>query len=107
MNRLEMYHLVKFCRKHELDVQLIDNTLTYSENKKYLVSQIPNFNPSDKLKAWEAAKDQYFETHFLYAYIGYILEGKTKLVPSSNPSRPMEPHFSLRQHVKAQTHKAH
>jgi len=32
LNSLELYNLKQFCRKHELDIQLIDNSLTYSEN---------------------------------------------------------------------------
>jgi len=36
MNPLALWRLKQFCEQHELDVQEIDNTLSYAENKHHL-----------------------------------------------------------------------
>jgi len=73
-----MRHLLNFCRKHELDTHLIDNTLTYSENKEYLKSLVPDFDPESRMTEWEAAEEQYLAEHALSHYLACMLEGKTK-----------------------------
>lgn len=52
MNNLQLKYLKNFCRKHGLDEQLIDSTLTYGENSGYLKSLVPNFDPEERLKEW-------------------------------------------------------
>jgi len=78
LNNLEMRHLLRFCQKHELDPHLIDNTLTYSENKHYLMSLVPDFNPESKMDQWKALEEQYLADHALSHYLACMLEGKTK-----------------------------
>lgn len=44
MNALELWHLKNYCKKHSLDIQEIDKTLTYSENLQRLEKfVIPDF----------------------------------------------------------------
>jgi hypothetical protein len=93
MNNLQMRHLLKFCRKHELDPHQIDKTLTYSENKKYLKSLVPDFNPESKMDQWKAAEEQYMAEHALSHYLACMLEGKTK---SKDVGEVSERRFSLR-----------
>jgi len=38
LSPLQKYQLEQFCREHGLDTQLIDDSLTYEENKKFLES---------------------------------------------------------------------
>lgn len=40
MNTLEKRLLQRFCEEHGLDYQLIDDTLTYDENKKQLMAMV-------------------------------------------------------------------
>lgn len=63
MNSLEMRHLLNFCRKHGFDSHLIDRTLTYSENKDYLKSLVPDFDPESRMKEWEAAELWWMREH--------------------------------------------
>jgi len=89
-----MRHLLNFCRKHELDSHLIDNTLTYSENKEYLESLVPDFDPESRMDEWKAAEEQYLAEHALSYYLACMLEGKTK---SKDVGEPItKPRFSLR-----------
>jgi hypothetical protein len=91
----QLQHLRKFCREHDLDEHLIDNTLTYSECKKFLESQVPNFDQETRLDEWEAQEEWYLENHFLLYYISCVLEGSTR---SSvvGPKDIGAPAFSLR-----------
>ena len=73
MNPLEMAMLEKFCRTHNLDVQLIDHSLTYYENKKYLLSLIPK-TVEDLIRDGESQKEQYMQEHFLTYYISVHLK---------------------------------
>jgi hypothetical protein len=73
-----MRHLLNFCRKHELDPHLIDKTLTYAENRDYLKSLVPDFDPESKMDEWESAEEQYMAEHALSYYLACMLEGKTK-----------------------------
>jgi hypothetical protein len=96
-----------YCWKHGLDEHLIDRTLTYSENKAYLKSQVPDFNPEHRLDEWDAAEEEYLANHFLWHYLICVKEGANKSaevgeVPESKPRfslremRPIEQCFSLR-----------
>jgi len=75
LNHLQLWHLRRFCDKHELDYQLTDLTLTYSENKKYLAS-LTEFNIESPV--WESQEEYYMEHHFLTDYVSCINEGATK-----------------------------
>jgi len=89
-----MRHLLKFCQKHELDPHLIDSTLTYSENKEYLESLVPDFDPESNMDQWKAAEEQYLAEHALSYYLACMLGGKTK---SKDVGEPIsKPQFSLR-----------
>jgi len=93
VNNLQMRHLLKFCRKHELDPHYIDKTLTYSENKKYLESLVPDFDPESNMDQWKAAEEQYLAEYALSHYLACMLEGKTQ---SKDVGKPIsKPRFSL------------
>jgi hypothetical protein len=98
MNNLQMRHLLKFCQKHELDPHLIDNVLTYSENKDYLKSIVPDFNPENRLDEWKSQEECYMKHHFLLFYISCINEGATKSEETGEPIQSN--HFSLAEWVK-------
>ena len=42
MKALENWHLLRFCKKHQIDTYEIDKTLTYYENLNHLEQLIPN-----------------------------------------------------------------
>jgi len=78
INNLQIRHLLKFCRKHDLDPHLIDDTLTYSENREYLKSLVPDFDPESDMDYWKSAEEQFLADHALTHYLACMLEGKTK-----------------------------
>ena len=91
----QLRHLVRFCKKHGLDLYEIDGSLTYHENKKHLESLVPNFDQETRLDEWATQEEWYMENHFLLYYISCILEGSTKssTVGAKDTSKPA---FSLR-----------
>ena len=101
MIALQLWHLRRFCDKHNLDYQEIDDTLTYSENKDHLISLVPNFDseaPFQRLPEWESAEEQYMKQHILSYYIMCIVDGETT---SKEVGAPMEPRFSLAAYIKS------
>ena len=68
MHVFQRLALEKLCRQHGLDLQLIDNTLTYDENKKYLTSLIVK-DTEDLLKNGDAQEEWYRKEHFLTYYL--------------------------------------
>lgn len=68
MHHFQLLVLVKLCRKHGLDLQLIDATLTYYENKKYLLSLIPR-EDKDLLENGKSQIEWYKKEHFLTYYL--------------------------------------
>jgi len=97
MNNLQLRHLLNFCRKHELDPHLIDKTLTYSENKDYLKSLVPDFDPESRMDEWKSMEEQYMADHALSHYLACMLEGRTK---SKDVGKVVSKHrFSLRDMV--------
>jgi hypothetical protein len=102
MNALELWRLRKFCEQHELDYQLVDLTLTYSENKKYLASQVADFNPENRLDEWKSQEEYYMKHHFLMFYINCMREGATKSEETGEPIQPN--HFSLAEWIKQNSH---
>lgn len=96
MNNLQLRQLRILCQKHGLDEHLIDRTLTYSENKDYLKSQVPDFNPEHRLDEWDAAEEEYLTNHFLWYYLFCTKEGTNKSAEVGKVQES-EPRFSLRQ----------
>jgi len=76
MNALQLWHLQKFCDQHGLDYQLIDNTLTYSENKDQLNLLVPK-DLDALLEAGESQLEQHMTDHFLTFYVNRTSEGAT------------------------------
>lgn len=68
MHIFQRLALEKICRQHNLDTQLIDNTLNYSENKKYLVSLIPK-DDKDLAPLSISLEEWYMKEHFLSYYL--------------------------------------
>jgi hypothetical protein len=101
MNNLQVRQLKIFCKKHELDTALIDSTLTYSENKDYLRSQITDFGDrlaerwSARQEEWDSAEEDYFVNHFLMYYLFCVKDGSNKS-QDVGPVLQTTPEFSLR-----------
>ena len=105
---LELWHLKRFCDKHGLDYQLIDDSLTYSENKEYLKTlrlpptlfELETLNEwADVLKEAKSMEIQYMREHMLTCYIMAQREGKTKS-EEMGPPIPHYPRFSLETFVQ-------
>jgi len=102
LNYLQLWQLRRFCEKHGLDYQLIDLTLTYSENKKYLASLITNFNPESRLEEWKSQEEQYIQENFLTDYINHVREGATK---SEETGKHIQSNrFSLAEWIRQNSH---
>lgn len=91
MNPLILWMLKKFCDKHELDLQEIDDTLTYDENKEHLKSLLPYVDPGsnqwrdvdlwraeEEMDLQRAEEERYMAEHFLQYYIMCVRAGETK-----------------------------
>lgn len=78
LNHLQLWHLHRFCDKHGLDYQLIDFSLTYDENKKYLTSLVTDGNIESRLPECESQEQDFMSHHFLTYYVNCINEGATK-----------------------------
>lgn len=89
LNPLQLWHLHKFCDKHGLDYYLIDNTLNYSENKKFLSSLITDFQVD--LDEAASQDEEYMKHHCLSHYIACAIQGETK----SEERAPVQVGFSL------------
>jgi len=61
-------HLMRLCQKHGFDMQLIDNTLTYEENKKALLSLIPK-ETKELIKNGDSMEEWYRRERFLTYYL--------------------------------------
>jgi len=68
MHPFQLKALKRLCEKHGLDPQLIDNTLTYEENKKHLLSLVMKDleNREEEAKSYT---EWYMKEHFLSYYI--------------------------------------
>lgn len=92
MNRLELWRLKQLCKERSLDVQEIDDSLTYWENKKHLLSLAHSENGD-----WDSEQEWYDSEHFLTYYVTCILEGSTK---SEEVGAPLQSRFSLATYIK-------
>jgi len=105
MNNLEIWHLKRFCDKHGLDYQLIDDSLTYAENKGYLktLRLPPDLFDSEALDEWadflkeaRSREEQVRREHILVLYIMAAHAGETK---SSEVGTHYYPRFSLKRWI--------
>ena len=108
MNNIQIMQLKKFCQKHELDTQLIDSKISYTENRQYLetlvIKTFKSFSDLDhhgdrmlesRLHEWNAAEEEYLANHFLWYYLICIKEGANKSAKVGKVQES-EPRFSLR-----------
>lgn len=98
LSSLELYQLRRYCRKHGLDFEEIDSTLTYWENKKHLRSMVRMLSQSldtFELARMEELQEQYMAEHALTYYISCHMGGETRSeevgVADTSPQR-----FSLK-----------
>lgn len=101
MRGIELWHLKRFCKKHNIDIQEIDNTLTHRENKKHLQSLIHR-DIEDRMDEWKAQEEHYMRHHFLTFYINQAREGPTKSEETGEPIRSNR--FSLAEWIQQHSH---
>jgi len=68
MHPFQLKALDRLCEKHGLDPQLIDDTLTYEENKKILLSLVMK-DLEDREEEAKSYTEWYMKEHFLSYYI--------------------------------------
>jgi len=95
LNNLQLWLLKHFCDAHGLDPQEIDNTLTYSENKKHLQSLVTD---RDMSAEWASEQERYNKEHALSDYVMAILDGTNT---SKETGPPLQPRFSLAAYIEA------
>ena len=96
-----MRHLLLYCDRFGIDYQEIDDTLTYWENKKHLLSlakMLRLTGDTFELARMESLQEQYMKEHPLHYFLCCQMAGTTK---SSNVGKPIDTPglFSLRNHV--------
>jgi len=94
LNSLQIWRLKHLCDVHRLDPQEIDNTLTYSENKKHLESLVTD---RDRSVEWASEQERYVKEHALSQYIAAILDGTNV---SEEMGSPQQPRFSLAAYIE-------
>ena len=101
MNALELWHLKRLCDEYGLDYQEIDDTLTYWENKRHLLSiKIDRMGPlSPELRTWESMEEQYMKEHMLSYYVMCLLDGAT-VSEEMGEIPPHYPRFSLETYIQ-------
>jgi len=95
MIALELWTLKKLCKKHGLDYQEIDNSLTYSENKQHLLSLVTDRKMD--IRALRSQEAQYMKEHILSHYVVCKMEGTTK---SEEVGESYYPRFSLERFIQ-------
>lgn len=95
MNALVVRYLLKYCRKHEIDIQEIDSEVNYAENKAHLES-LGGKSEAQLMREWQAQLDRYRHEHVLEDYVMAEREGKTK----SEQTVSLDSRFSLSEWVK-------
>lgn len=68
MHIFQRLALEKICRRNGLDLQLIDDSLTYAENKSYLMSLVVK-DIEDLLKNGLSQEEWYRKERFLTYYL--------------------------------------
>jgi len=61
LNPLEIFNLHKFCRKHGIDTQEIDYSLTYDENMDHLRSFVVEFWDELSIRQAESMEEWFYE----------------------------------------------
>lgn len=95
MNSIVLRHLLKYCRKHELDIQEIDSEINYEENKTHLET-LGGKSEAQLMREYQSQYDQYRHEHILEDYVMAEMEGKTK----SEQTVSLDSRFSLSEWVK-------
>ena len=95
MNALVLRYLLKYCRKHELDIQEIDSEVNYDENKAHL-EILGGKSEAQLMREYQSQYDQYRHEHILEDYVMAEREGKTK----SEQTVSLDSRFSLSEWVK-------
>ena len=93
--QLQLWHLKRLCRKYSIDIQEIDNSLTYSENKQHLLSLVTDREMD--IRALRSQEEQYMKEHILSHYVVCKMEGTTK---SEEVGEPYYPRFSLERFIQ-------
>jgi hypothetical protein len=81
MNTLQLRHLKRLCDKFGVDYAEIDNTLTYWENKKHLLSLIHMLSQTldvFEMERMAELQKEYMKDHFLCYYITCQMAGETR-----------------------------
>jgi len=101
LRALELWHLKKLCDKYDIDHQEIDDTLTYWENKRHLLSlKIERMAPLDaELRTWESMEEEYMNEHILSYYVMCLLDGATTS-EEKGETPPHYPRFSLETYIQ-------
>lgn len=101
MNPLILWKLKKYCTKHQLDSEHIDQSLSYEENMEYLRELTRDFGPD--IDRFLPELDQYLEDQrktFLKRYIYATKIGETKTVDVGSPIEPTGG-FSLAAYIQS------
>ena len=101
MIALELYHLKRLCDKWKIDYQEIDDTLTYWENKRHILSMVLRaVYPLDPTvqRTWKSLEEKYMAENFLTYYVCCIQDGMTT---SEEVGPPMKPRFSLAAYIQS------
>jgi len=81
LNNLELRTLKRMCDNYGIDYMEIDNTLTYYENKKHLLSLIRMLSQTldvFEMERMAELQEQYMKDHFLCYYIMCRMAGETR-----------------------------
>ena len=103
MNQLEFYHLMQLCKKYGIDMQEIDSSLTYWENKKHIMGFVKMLSRSldcFELARVEALQEQYLKEHFLSYFIMCQLNKET--TPAEVGKLQATKKFSLAEFIEQQ-----
>ena len=95
---MQIRRLREFCDARGLDYHLIDNELTFSENKDFLKTQVIDVRVEKNMDVWKAKEEEYMSKHFLWHYLHCIKEGKTQSQVTVK-ALPHKAEFSLRAFV--------
>ena len=104
MNNLELRHLIRYCKKYEMDLQEIDNSLTYHENKEHLrelMQMIARTLDVFEMERMAEMQNQYMKEHFISFYLACQMAGETKSTKTGQV--PSDHKFSLKLFTEQQS----
>jgi len=102
MNHLELRLLKCFCDEYGIDYYEVDNTLTYHENKKHLLSiarMLSQTLDTFEIERMTELQKQYMKEHFLSYYVACQLADETKSAEVGPPLK--KPSFSLKAYIES------